>query len=249
LLALALGLVTPGLVRAAAAGPAAPVVFTSGEAHTRLIELFTSEGCSSCPPAEDWLAGLRNEPRQWRDFVPVSFHVVYWDNLGWPDRFATKAFTARQYALAASWSGKQVYTPCFTLDGSEWKTLGNRAAPPAIGKAGVLRVEYAADGATRVTFAPAGANTAAAYDVQLAFLGGGISSEVRAGENAGHTLRHEFVALSLTTCPMKPDGGGWQATTIVPKPVVAGVKDLALAAWVTPHGQLAPVQATGGWLP
>jgi hypothetical protein len=57
------------------------------------------------------------------------------------------------------------------------------------------------------------------------------------------------VALSLTTVPLKHDAGGWQATTVLAKPTVAGVKDLALAAWVTPHGKLAPVQATGGWLP
>jgi len=213
-----------------------------------LLELFTSEGCSSCPAAEDWLAGLRGGPRLWRDYVPVSFHVVYWDNLGWPDRFATKAFTARQYALAASWSSNQVYTPCFVLDGAEWQATGARAVPPAIGQAGVLRVEYAGDGTSRVTFNPAGAASDTAFDVQLALLGGGISSDVRAGENAGHTLRHEFVALALTTVALQDGGGGWRAATVLARPAVAGVKDLALAAWVTRHGSLVPVQATGGWL-
>ncbi len=250
LLALTLGLLAAGPLRASAAATAAkPTVFTSGEARTRLIELFTSEGCSSCPPAEDWLAGLRNHPGLWRDFVPVSFHVVYWDALGWPDRFASKPFTARQYALAASWSSNQVYTPCLALDGAEWKALFSRAAPAAAGPTGILRVDYANDGTTLVTFTPVGLAPGVGYEAQVAVLGGGLSSDVKAGENAGHTLRHEFVALALTTVPLKLAGGVWQADTTMARPKVAGVKDLALAVWVTRRGELAPVQATGGWLP
>src|SRR5258705_5915226 len=71
--------------------------------QTSLIELYTSEGCSSCPPAEEWLGQLGKHPRLWRDFVPVAFHVDYWDGLGWPDRFARKQFTERQYAYSKSW--------------------------------------------------------------------------------------------------------------------------------------------------
>jgi hypothetical protein len=247
---LSLGLVAVSLVRAAATEPAAkPVVFTSGEARTRLIELFTSEGCSSCPPAEDWLAGLRHDPGLWRDFVPVSFHVVYWDDLGWPDRFASKPFTARQYALAASWSSNQVYTPCFALDGVEWKVILSRTAPATAGPAGVLRFEYSKEGLSRVAFTPGGLAPRAGYEAQLAVLGGGLSSDVKAGENAGHTLQHEFVALALTTVPLKFTSGVWLADTTLSLPKVPGVKDLALAVWVTPRGGLAPVQATGGWLP
>src|SRR5882757_1213593 len=82
---------------------AAPRHFTSGEGRTHLLELYTSEGCSSCPPAEAWLGDLRDAPGLWRDFVPVAFHVIYWDNLGWRDRFASKEYTARQYAYSAAW--------------------------------------------------------------------------------------------------------------------------------------------------
>jgi hypothetical protein len=70
----------------------------SGTTQTALLELYSSEGCSSCPPAEAWMASLRDAPGLWRDFVPVVFHVAYWDRLGWRDRFASEQFTQRQYA-------------------------------------------------------------------------------------------------------------------------------------------------------
>lgn len=73
---------------------AAPVQFQSGLIQTSLLELYTSEGCSSCPPAEAWISGLKEGRRLWKDLVPVAFHVDYWDHLGWNDPFASKAYTA-----------------------------------------------------------------------------------------------------------------------------------------------------------
>ena len=68
--------------------PAAPVTFASTARQTSLLELYTSEGCSSCPPAEAWLSGLKDNPGLWRDFVPVAFHVDYWNYLGWRDKWS-----------------------------------------------------------------------------------------------------------------------------------------------------------------
>src|SRR2546423_563124 len=96
------------------------VVFESKPTRTHLIELFTSEGCSSCPSAEAWLSNLKNEPRLWQDFVPIAFHVDYWDHLGWRDPFASKAWTERQADYSVRWKGDSVYTPAFVLDGKEW---------------------------------------------------------------------------------------------------------------------------------
>src|SRR6188472_2378721 len=113
----------------------------SGKTRTHLIELFTSEGCSSCPPAEAWLSKLKDEPRLWRDFVPMAFHVDYWDRLGWRDPFATKEWTARQYDYSARWRSTTVYTPGFVLDGREWR---NSALPSASNdKPGVLMIVVA----------------------------------------------------------------------------------------------------------
>lgn len=224
----------------AATATAAPLKFSSGENRTHLIELYSSEGCSSCPPAEAWLGGLRGAPGLWRDFVPVALHVSYWDRLGWADRFATKENTARQYAYTDLWRGDSVYTPEFVLDGTEWRTTSGRRPPPASAeRAGVLAVEYADDGICRVTFAPAGA-----YEVHVALLGGGISSSVRAGENAGRTLSHEFVVLVLQTARLEAG----EAELNLPKSTDKCIARQALAVWVTRRGELAPLQATGGWL-
>ncbi|MBA3608983.1 MAG: DUF1223 domain-containing protein [Chthoniobacterales bacterium] len=101
--------------------PAADVALESGPMRTHLLELFTSEGCSSCPPAEAWLSKLKDDPGLWRDFVPLAFHVDYWDRLGWRDPFASKIWTARQYEYSARWKSSNVYTPGFVLDGREWR--------------------------------------------------------------------------------------------------------------------------------
>jgi hypothetical protein len=224
------------LVAAIPAG-AAEQRFASGPARTSLIELYSSEGCSSCPPAERWLGALRNDPGLWKEFVPVAFHVDYWNRLGWPDRFSNRAFTQREYAYAEAWGSPSVYTPCFVRDGAEWQPgRPNAAAVPA----GVLTASY--DGAiVRAGFVPAAGAGRGTYEVHAAILGAGIVSKVTAGENSGETLRHEFVALALTEGPPDSD-----LALAVPK--VAGVPRHALAVWVTPRGKPEPLQAVGGWL-
>jgi hypothetical protein len=232
----------------AAAAAAQPETrqFTSGARRTELIELYTSEGCSSCPPAERWLAGLRGEPGLWRDFVPVAFHVNYWDNLGWPDRFASDQFTRRQYALAAAWGGGSVYTPCFVRDGAEWHPASAPGASDEV--AGLLAASYdPAGGRCRVKFLPA-EKTSGGYDVHVALLGGGLASNVTAGENAGETLRHEFVVLALVDAPMKMDGSAGGVDVTMPAINIDGVGRRALAAWITRRDELVPLQATGGWI-
>jgi hypothetical protein len=219
---------------------AAPQTFSSREARTHLLELYSSEGCSSCPPAEAWLGSLRDDPGLWRDFVPVAFHVVYWDHLGWRDRFASKEYTARQYAYASRWSSDSVYTPGFVLDGVEWRRASGQHPPlSSAEKAGILSVEYAADGVCRVQFTGPGD-----CDVHVALLGAGITSSVRAGENVGRTLHHDFVALALKEARLQ--NGAAELT--LPSPAREGVARCALAVWVTPRGELSPLQATGGWL-
>ena len=217
---------------------AAPLKFLSQETRTHLIELYSSEGCSSCPPAERWLGELREAPGLWRDFVPVAFHVSYWDRLGWPDRFAAKAYTERQYAYASQWRSENVYTPEFVLDGEEWRA---RKLPPAsTEKAGVLSVEYGVEGDCRITFPMVSDG-----EVRVALLGAGITSEVKAGENRGRTLRHDFVALAVHSARLV----NGTAELRLLKSTEAGIPRQALAVWVTRHGDRTPLQATGGWLP
>ena len=81
-----------------------------------VVELFTSQGCSSCPPADDYLAGLVGRD----DVLPLAFHVDYWDRLGWKDTFATPEFTARQYAYGKSFKNRSVWTPQFVVGGAAY---------------------------------------------------------------------------------------------------------------------------------
>ena len=229
-----------------AAGPAwgADLVICSGPARVALVELFTSEGCSSCPPAERWLAARREDRGLWRDFVPVAWHVTYWDNLGWPDRLAQRAFTDRQYAYAAAWHKESVYTPCLVRDGREWQAgpVGT-AGPPA----GILRVRYdPATGAANVEFEPASPG-ATELEVTAVLLGGGMEVAVRAGENAGRSLEHEFAALATVRAPLIRDATVFRATLSL-SPAAGRPARLALAVWVTRRGELAPLQAAGGWI-
>ena len=115
-----LGLMT--MISLHADARAEPIVFQSSESQVSLVELFTSEGCSSCPPAEKWLSDLKAAPGLWKHFVPVAFHVDYWDYLGWRDPWASKAFSDRQRAYAQLWRGDSIYTPGFVLNGQEWRS-------------------------------------------------------------------------------------------------------------------------------
>lgn len=222
-------------------------IFRSGPAQVALVELYTSEGCSSCPPAEEWLNQLRTAPGLWRDFVPVAFHVNYWDRLGWKDVLATPMFTARQHAYADVWRASSVYTPCFVRDGAEWRPRG--AAPESGGAkdAGTLIVRWRpADHTATVEFAPVNNTTMRDLVFHVALLGGGIAHHVKRGENSGRVLRHEFIALQLETS--RPVRDSSTATLVLPPRPEIKTERRAVAAWVTRRGSLTPLQASGGWI-
>lgn len=228
----------------------ADVTIRSGPEAVALIEVYTSEDCSSCPPAEKWLGERNRDPGLWKTFVPVAFHVNYWDHLGWRDALANKAFTDREHAYAAAWNSQSVYTPCFVCNGLEWRP-SERVGTASGNAAGLLIIKWSAEtNRCEVKYSPAGKGAAAPnLEVSVALLGSGIVSNVRKGENAGRELRHEFVALRLERSAMKRDAlGAWSASVVLPprSDIAAGRR--ALATWVTPRGQLTPIQAAGGWI-
>src|ERR1700675_4915293 len=157
------------------------VVFESKPARTHLLELFTSEGCSSCLSAEAWLSNLKNEPRLWQDFVPLAFHVDYWDHLGWRDPFASKMWTERQADYSARWKSESVYTPAFVLDGVAWR---NTAPPPAATETpGVLRITINGE-RVAAAFKPA-TSVGRRYEIHVARVGFALGTYVTAGGNRG----------------------------------------------------------------
>ena len=217
------------------------IVLETSSSQVRLLELFSSEGCSSCPPAESWFSNLQSSDELWKSIVPVSFHVTYWDYLGWADRFARPEYSQRQEQYAALWNSGSVYTPEFVVNGEEWRgwfrgqTLaGSDPANPGKLTVRINGVQVA------VQFA---ANQKDNYKVYLAPLGMNLTSKVRGGENSGRNLRHDFVVLDLQTSDLQPNGGKWAATLNV-----KWQDAKAVAAWVTQGNNLTPIQAAGGFL-
>lgn len=224
---------------------AAESTFESGETQTSLIELFTSEGCSSCPPAEKWLSAFKSNPDLWKKTVPVAFHVDYWNHLGWFDRFSKPEFTSRQRRYAAGWGGDSVYTPGFVVNGREWRDwLSGNALPTSSKKVGSLRVIFSEDGKVGATFV-AESTQPNALLLHVALLGNDLESDVKRGENTGRKLRHDFVVLNLIKVDMAKEANRWTGSVAFPTQS-GGDKPSALAAWIT--GNTTLIQATGGWL-
>ena len=232
-----------------ATAEAGPLTFHSSERQTALLELYTSEGCSSCPPAESWLSQQKNAPGLWSEFVPVAFHVAYWNHLGWRDKLSSEQFSSRQQAYASSWSAENIYTPEFVLNGKEWRNwFGFRGAPgSSADSAGVLKVWSDDGNRWEANFVPAMPGTGD-YEITAALLVSDVSSDVKDGENAGRRLNHDFAALSLITQPLTTQTNGLQGTFTIESHPKGITGRLALAAWITRKGQLEPLQATGGWL-
>jgi hypothetical protein len=221
------------------------VLFQSTEKQVTLIELFTAEGCSSCPPAEASISKLKADRALWKNLVPIAFHVDYWDGRGWKDRFASPAFTQRQRVYAATWKSGSVYTPAFAVNGREWRGSGT-PTPPAAANAGVLKIAGAGN---RLAFTYVHSSPSASqWDVHVALLGSGIISKVGGGENSGRELRHDFVVLKYDQLRMTGDAGIARAELDLPQSHLEKGSRPALAAWVTMRDQIVPIQATGGWL-
>ena len=222
------------------------LLFQSLEKQATLIELFTAEGCSTCPAAEEWLGRLQADPGLWKEIVPVAFHVDYWDRRGWKDRFASPAYTQRQREYSAAWNTGSPYTPAFAVNGREWRAGGklSSGSGPNVGR---LKVSRASTGRLEITYSPSAASDEQ-WDIHLALLGNGLVSNVRAGENAGKALRHNFTVLKYDRMRMSGDNNTVRAEGDMPRTNEKASR-LALAAWVTKHNQIVPIQATGGWLP
>ncbi len=226
-----------------------PLVFQSGATQTALLELYTSEGCSSCPLAERWLTSLKESLRLWKEIVPVAFHVDYWDRLGWRDRWASPEFSDRQRAYAALWGSPSIYTPAFVLDGKEWLDWPHSKDGPRSSGAGtgVLKVSSVDWAHWQVSFAPAG-HSGGRYEAHGALLASDLTSDVKAGENQGRRLNHDFVVTALMKSGLEPGGNGVGGQIVLSQKAKDQGDHLAVAVWITRSGSLEPLQAVGGWL-
>jgi hypothetical protein len=213
-----------------AAPAAAQVCHVQSDAVTRpLVELYTSEGCDSCPPADRWLsaqfpaaaAGVPDSP------VALAFHVDYWDRLGWVDRFASPLWTARQYEAVRVRKDAFAYTPQLLLQGQDFAAWRRGNAQSALAdvarRPARARIEISASVDGNDVRASATARIADAMPVNrativIAYADSGLVSDVKAGENRGVRLVHDHVVRALA----KGREGALEASASFARPTEAG---------------------------
>jgi hypothetical protein len=196
-------------------------------AHPTVIELFQSQGCSSCPPAEASVGAVSGRS----DVLALAFEVDYWDRLGWKDTFSKAAWTARQYAYAHAMGGDGVYTPQVVVNG---RVAGDALEPGSL--AGLMSRGDRGAGGPNVGFSGgavtvgAGAAPAGGADVWLArYIPRTVEVAIPRGENAGRTLPFKDVVREMVLL------GKWQGQAAT-FPVPGGDSSLAEAALVQAHG-------------
>lgn len=187
--------ITPLLAQGAACSARSPAYTTA------FVELYTSEGCNSCPPADRWLSGIaRTYPRE--RVVPLALHVDYWDYIGWKDPYARREFSQRQKRLSQLQRVALVYTPQVVLQGAEFRGWGGQEFDRAVQRINarpaaahlLLAITARSEAAFRVQL-EARADAPGEAGVYLAAYESGLSSKVTAGENRGRILPHDYVAL------------------------------------------------------
>ena len=185
---------TLALAAPTGASAAAACSAQSGATVPAVVELYTSEGCNSCPPADRWLSSLKGRD----DVVALAFHVDYWDSLGWKDRFAQPQFTQRQNATQHTSGARFAYTPQVILDSRDapnWSSLPpavlQRQTPAAVGLA------LAREGSGLALTVTPGAGAPAALSGYVAVVDDGMQTRVGAGENRGETLHQDGVVREL----------------------------------------------------
>jgi hypothetical protein len=173
---------------------------SSSQQRVALLELYTSEGCNSCPPADRWLSGLRARGVRDDQLVALAFHVDYWDYIGWKDRFAKPGFASRQRVIADRNQASFIYTPQFVLNGRDFQRpwLGDKLAKRlGLINAERSKIDINADltalGESMSISVHVRNNDTHEAHVYVAMFENGLSTEVRAGENAGKRLYHEYV--------------------------------------------------------
>ena len=206
----------------------------SGPHTTALVELYTSEGCDSCPPADRWLSSLGSRGHAPDRVVPIALHVDYWDYIGWKDPYAKALFSSRQRRLAQVMRAKIVYTPQVVLQGEDFRRWHTSAFDEAVARInarpGRARIELALEKASAGRF-PVEARVEVLEPSQRADAGlylaayeNKLVSAVGAGENRGRTLMHDYVAFEwLGPLALGPDGrlSVSKALPLLPRAVAA----------------------------
>jgi hypothetical protein len=217
----------------------------TGSQQTAVVELYTSEGCSSCPPADQWLEALVETDSDEIDVLALAFHVDYWDYIGWKDRFGNPKYTSRQRQLGANNKQSSIYTPEFFVDGKE-----------ARGTRNVLKQIYAANESDssihlKLNVTKEGNHFLLELEPRSGDLDAkmlhhryfvyekNLVSDVTRGENSGETLSHQNVVRYMSRA-RKLNQTNQFNITIDPD---WQLENIGVAALVTTPGNLSYLQA------
>jgi hypothetical protein len=175
-----------------------------------VIELFTSQGCSSCPPADEILRGLAQK----ENIFPLSFHVTYWNRLGWKDSFSQKIFDERQYEYGSRFALNGVYTPQVVING-EAEMVGSQGQKiqkmigEKLGKVSPFFITLEKEIKDKALIINYKLNKSAkGYDFNIAVVESDISTKIQRGENEGRTLKHDNVVRYFKTLKMTENTEG-----------------------------------------
>lgn len=216
---------------------------SSTDQRVSLLELYTSEGCSSCPPADQWLSRLQAAGYPTDKVIPLALHVDYWDYIGWKDRFARPEFTARQRQAASRDLASFVYTPQVLLNGRDfrgWQQANRFGQALEAYRSQAARVQLRLD----VTPQPSGqyrlkldakaldADSRKQGDVYIAVYENGLKTKVNAGENSGRELSHDHVVREWRGPYRLQDatGASWESLIMLDKSWQG--RDAGVAAFV-----------------
>jgi len=213
------------------------------DAPFAVVELFTSEGCSSCPPADALLGNLMQDARDHGKRVYcLAFQVDYWNKLGWPDPYSDAAFSQRQYDYAKALKSDRVYTPQMIVNGADEfvgsdKALARKSIEAALKKPAKATVQLRWDkkDSDALTLGYETASAPAGAILNVALVERGLAGKVSRGENAGQTLRHENVVRVFRTIRLDESGKG----SVALKPSAGMVRKNASA--------VAYIQDAGDW--
>ncbi|MEO7725645.1 MAG: DUF1223 domain-containing protein [Burkholderiales bacterium] len=235
--------------------PAAAQCVKQSPAHAvALIELYTSEGCSSCPPADRWLSHIERDGYNVDELIPLSLHVDYWDQLGWKDRFASARFTERQRVLANLSRSRVVYTPEVFLNSRELRNWDSAAevrqavkkinAMPAMAD---IRLELDLASPSQVPIkarftlkSGAAGRQPQAY---VALYESKLITDVKAGENRNVSLHHDYVVREWLG-PIELTGGAAEYGKKLALDRAWNPKNLGVVAFIQDPGSGEVLQAT-----
>jgi hypothetical protein len=222
-----------------------------GKPHTVVMELFTSQGCSSCPPADALLTRLGSEQFPGARVIPLAFHVDYWNSLGWTDPFSSALWSARQNDYARSLHNDQVYTPQLVLNGTaqmvgsdEGRVRKQLESDLSHGDLGTVRFDRVAiDGTTiradlhgRLEHSLDGHGT----NVMVALYENNTATAVQRGENSGRRLPNDYIVRSLVTAfPLTSTGADFSGSVTIPMRPDWKRNNLGLAAFIQDSRSLA----------